>query len=351
MPPKEGGYDDKEDEETHKNASAEAAGVVRGLSRSLGRTVARIPMGSVPRRALFRAKRLPVRQVAKISDRLSTGWDWWTSAVESTSNDDTRARTTTRRAGAFVSSVLKNAILGAAVFETYGYIVFKLAPDVQPTGDGKSENGLELQGGDDRSFVAKGSSGEMEYNEDQFANHEDEFARASIAIHFLAGGVGGSVHGIASTVIENPLRGNMTSVLQRLPAMTVHHSLAHSVLFGSYEIIKRGLLSHAESDGVQHFGLEYLASITIAGGFSGQLQHVFSHYTEQLLGITTDVQNPVPLKTQHQAPSTSVGSSFFSTRRMLLQNLSPPALRPALITFLPGAIGFVAFEYGKKITT
>lgn len=71
------------DENHAHNASAEAAGIVRGFARSVGRSVARLPIGSLPRRAVFR-RRLPVRQVAKLSDRIATGLDLFSSAVEST---------------------------------------------------------------------------------------------------------------------------------------------------------------------------------------------------------------------------------------------------------------------------
>lgn len=59
--------------------SAEA-GVVRGIARSVGRQAVKLPsVGRLPRAH----HRFPVQKVAKISDRMSTGWGVWDSAIES----------------------------------------------------------------------------------------------------------------------------------------------------------------------------------------------------------------------------------------------------------------------------
>lgn len=69
--------DDDDDDDGRARTSSEAAGVVRGLSRSIkGATgsIIRFPaVGRLPRQIVKR--RLPVRRVAKLSDRLSTGLD------------------------------------------------------------------------------------------------------------------------------------------------------------------------------------------------------------------------------------------------------------------------------------
>jgi hypothetical protein len=108
--------------------------------------------------------------------------------------------------------------------------------------------------------------------------------------------------------------------------MTIHHSIAHSVLFGCYESIKRGLLDESSDQReIPHF-----ATVSLAGGLAGQIQHVVSHFTEQwlLIGVETTTTTPKPLV------------RFVA---------SPPTLRPILFAFLPSAISFVAFEYGKSI--
>jgi hypothetical protein len=106
----------------------------------------------------------------------------------------------------------------------------------------------------------------------------------------------------------------------------IHHSLAHSLLFGSYESIKRGILQQVHSMDTQYYGGEYLTTFAIAGGIAGQVQFAISHYTEQYLGL-----------------------SDFSLR--LRPTAVAPNLRPFLWAFPPSAIGFVAFEYGKKFVT
>jgi hypothetical protein len=115
--------------------------------------------------------------------------------------------------------------------------------------------------------------------------------------------------------------------LPRLGAMNIiHHSLAHSLLFGTYESIKRGILQQLHSMDAQYYGGEYMTTFAIAGGIAGQVQFAVSHYTEHYLGL-----------------------SDFSLR--LRASAAAPTLRPFLWAFPPSAIGFVAFEYGKKFTT
>ena len=73
-----------DDDDGRGRTSSEAAGVVRGLSRSIkGATgsLFRFPaIGRLPRQVA--KQRLPVRRVAKMSDRLSTGLDLFSSAVD-----------------------------------------------------------------------------------------------------------------------------------------------------------------------------------------------------------------------------------------------------------------------------
>lgn len=86
------GDDDKEEQEIvaaivnddDAGTSSEAAGVVRGLSRSI-KGVLRFPaVGRLPRQVVKQRPRLPVRQIAKTSDRLSQGLDVLLEAVDAT---------------------------------------------------------------------------------------------------------------------------------------------------------------------------------------------------------------------------------------------------------------------------
>jgi hypothetical protein len=75
--------DDDEHDDNTGNTSSEAAGVVRGLSRSV-KGVLRFPaVGRLPRQVV-KQRRLPVRQIAKASDRLSQGLDVLFEAVDAT---------------------------------------------------------------------------------------------------------------------------------------------------------------------------------------------------------------------------------------------------------------------------
>jgi hypothetical protein len=289
--------DDDEHDNTG-NTSSEAAGVVRGLSRSI-KGVLRFPaVGRLPRQVV-KQRRLPVRQIAKASDRLSQGLDVLFEAVDAT-GETRRTRFTN-----FLFSVTKNTILGAAVFETYEYTVANLAPS--PTRqdivhDNEDESGFK----------------KLEH---------DVYARASLSTHYFAGACGGSVHAVASTFWEsiwNP------RLMQTLPAMTIHHAIAHSTLFGCYETCKRALLTNIMSE--RHDEIPYFASVTFAGGIAGSIQHIISTYTEQWFRIENVQETPKPF-----------------TRHMIRIYAVPPTIRSIVYAFPPSAISFVAFEYGKSL--
>ena len=307
-----------EEQQAHGDLSGEAAGVVRGVSksvgRSVGRSVLRAPIGRLPKssttagRGILR-QRVPIRQVARVSDRVATGWDWYSAADEATGEYTKQQPSRWVRVRSFATNLVKNTILGMAVFESYGYVVGKLAPatEIQP-------HNFQIV----RQLVDDESS-------EIIMDEPDEYARASLPAHFVSGYIAGSIHGVGSTVFEgHPANVGRFGVLN-----TLHHSFAHALLFGTYEGIKRIILNqvHAVDDGTQYFGAAYLTAFGIAGGLAGQIQHLASHYTEQILGLS-DV------------------SLRISARSMLA-----PTLRPLLTAFPPSAIGFIAFEYGKKFAS
>lgn len=298
--------DDKED----FDLGSEAAGVVRGVSRS----IARAPMiGRLPRQVI--RQRLPVKQVARVSDRLATGLDWWSSAVESSSPEQKQSRWT--RVRSFTGSLLRNTLLGMAVFESYGYIVGSLAP---PEEDDQSlHEAIKIN----RSFLDDDDVSESHIIYDA----PDEFARASISAHLGAGFVAGSIHGVATSAMEEHF--SRPDCYRRATLSSIHHALAHSLLFGSYEFLKRSFVQqiHLFDESTQYFGGAYLAGFGLAGGVAGQIQHLFSHFTEHTFGLTN------------------------STLRISTKQIVAPQLRPLLWSFPPSAIGFIAFEYGKKLTS
>lgn len=150
----------------------------------------------------------------------------------------------------------------------------------------------------------------------------DEYARATVPTHFVAGALGGTVHGIIGTIWEIVVQ---ERTFQTMPKMTFHHSLAHASLFGSYEVWKRLVLGTSGLDigSELHQGTTYLGSVSIAGGLAGQVQHVVSHYSEQWLRLEE-------------------GDSIALRR-------GAPAMRQVWLAFPPSAVAFVAFEYGRRL--
>lgn len=236
--------------------------------------------------------------------------------------------------------MVKNTFLGMAVFETYGIVVERMAPVQKETASATVITTTAV-------------------------NSKDPYARASVVVHCLAGALGGIAHGLVGTAwdaiaqwnvranIKGPLNNNTTAantantplavLLSGAPRMIAHHTVAHAALFGSYEGIKRVLVSRMNdrmghittnlevSDGAPfHDGsalprkepmtrVEYLGCVAIAGGLAGQVQHVVSSYSEQLLSMTT-------------IPKWS---------NLIL-------LKPLLLAFAPSSIAFVALEYGRR---
>ena len=316
------------DDKNKNDVGKEAAGVIRGVSRSIVRSplVGRLPVvRSGASKGLLR-QRLPVRQVAKVSDRLSTGLDVFSSYGESGSaggNGDSKEKKLARwtRIQSFAGTLLKNTLLGMAVFESYGYVIGTLAPQ-------KDDEYLDV---DENAQLLIDDVGDDNDSSQIFIQDEpDEYARAHLSAHFGAGCIAGSVHGVSSSFMDGShFFKHRTYWLRYLALNTIHHTFAHSLLFGSYECIKRPLISMIRSldQSTQYFDATYLISFGLAGGIAGQLQHIASHATEQVFGLA------------NTTPTLKISSS----------RLSLPAFRPILSSFPPSAIGFVAFEYGKKL--
>lgn len=328
--------------DTSSDLSGEAAGVVRGVSRSIVRAplIGRLP-ATAPKvrpppvgRSILR-RRVPARRVARVSDRVSTGLDWYASALEV---DDAGGKTppsATRRwllrARSFAWNLFRNTVLGMMVFESYGHVVGSLAPPLL----GESDNNPQLQQQDKSiPFDISGplddvDDGDDEKNDSLVSGGPDEYTRASLPIHLFAGATAGCIHGLASSILEgNPTAGSMARYTSW---NTCHHSAAHAMLFGSYEAFKRGILNvTADEEQFNHGSRAYhLITFALAGGLAGQVQHLVSHFAEQALGLAD------------QTLLIEWKSSFRSA----------PALRPVLWAFPPSAIGFIAFEYGKQFTT
>lgn len=353
----------KENEQQEKplgGGEGEAAGgVVRGLSKSVGRQVLRAPIGRLPRPSVAATKtiprRLPVRQVAKVSDRISTSVDWWTSASDAMANDDDnksqgsskKAHTNShppkiRMLSSFTGNLVQNTLLGMVVFEGYGMVVGRLAPPTSHSDSSATRMSL-IDDDDDM---------------DEDSHHvvlQDEYARATLPAHFGAGAVAGSIHGIGTFVMEQRHKlvgggGNKNYLWRQAGHHTLHHAVSHMILFGGYESTKRFLTQavstwqESHDHDLNHYeSATYLGVLTLAGGLAGQFQHLVSHVTEHYL-----------LSTNMAASGGTVaaggGGLLLHSRwtRWLLPLPPVPALRPILYAFPPSAIGFIAFEYGKQ---
>jgi hypothetical protein len=367
-----------DEERRQGGTSAEAAGVARGVSRSILRS----PIGQLPRR------RIPIRRVARVSDRVATGWDWYSTAVESTTTTSTSATTTTSttfkngdtttttgkshmrervlrvvqgwrqeywpRVKTFTRSIAKNTLLGLVVFETYGSVISRMAPEgttsadlrqQQKQQDEESTTKLSINSilnTDIESVIVDRTLIDDEHENQVVQDSLDEYARASLSVHVGAGLAAGSVHGVVVSVLESKAllaasRPTISHFLHITAAQTLYHGLSHSLLFGSYEGIKRILIHNLYSvdNSTEYYGAGYLASFVVAGGVAGQVQHVSSHYGEQYLEMRG---------LEYGSTAVAHSSSFSSVFR----SMARPALRQTLRAFPPAAIGFVAFEYGKK---
>jgi hypothetical protein len=133
----------------------------------------------------------------------------------------------------------------------------------------------------------------------------------------------------------------------------LHHSLSHSVLFGSYQLSKRSLARlrshHRRSAGGNGVGGDddalRFATIAVAGGLAGQCQHVVGHLSERWLGLAAV---DVAAAATANLPASSSPSSL---RRLVLSSSFWPTWRSTALTFPLSAVGFLAFEYGKLMMT
>jgi hypothetical protein len=225
-------------------------------------------------------------------------------------------------------ALVKNTLLGAAVFETYCYTVVQLAPPPPPP--------------------TSSPPTPSRHDDTHSSTHdtEDEYARASLGVHVVAGACGGTVHGVVGTVWETVAGERALSLVPGiLPPMILHHASAHAALFGSYELLKRQFLLWSGLDSQSQHGPAYLASVSVAGGMAGQAQHILSHYTEQWLRLEDGTAGTAAAATAESTTATATATAE-STANLKIR---PPALRSVLMAFPASAIGFIAFEYGRSV--
>lgn len=330
-------------------SDSSSAGLARGLTRTLQAQIRRTSIGSIPRnqRTLF-----SVRRVAKLSDKVSNAIDVSSEAMDAVNSNDGRSSGVgpsqvksvdakalwMKRVYKFVqfsTGVVKNSLLGAAVFETYDVAISHMTSD-------RCDDAQSQSNGD-----GIGAHVSMECLSD------DAYARASILNHAQAGGAAGSVHAILHQITE-------VMVQRKIPAASwvslnmLHHTIAHSILFGGYELFKRSfssmtLWSTAATSHVPMYttddveieeqedhvviGISQISIVAMAGGCAGVLQHVMSHVT-----------NPDSILREGDERLLTV----FRAWTKKLRHSSMPALRPTLCSFPVSALTFIAFEYGKE---
>ena len=353
--PVDGGVEgrNKEDDESHEN-SPESAGLARGIARSAvpkgaGRVaVGRLPLnsGQVARgsRVATKARMAKIQRVAKVSDRASTGFDFVESQLDAAeSSSSVQKESWKARASNFAGNLVKNTILGMAVFATYEEAIDRF----EGGDDNKNEEDLVLMG-------PTRTTGERPVSSTRLSQH------------FAAGFCAGSAHAGLGSVIENfagliwqPLQHRFLSkgaapvaasnaVKTAFFPNLLQHSTSHAVLFGSYETLKRMTMlaltntnttiqidsTSSIEEETEGFIDNQLVAVGLAGGMAGILQQVANDTTEQMTKVLQQKRSGV--EQQH------VGN--------LIASIRPPrySATTLLMLSIPTSIGFVAFEYGRE---
>jgi len=326
----------------------------------------------IPKAPRIRVPKARANTIARASDRAAKGFDVLTAGLEqndeTTKGAQTNANDTSSKKKSTSSSIRKsatqvlqqvssfgkifvtNTILGIAVFATYEEVIEHVAPSEQTLHHMHNNMIAETEADDTRDDADENYS---------VTTTTDVMDRATLPQHCLAGLMAGTSHAVLSlvmmvkrsnadaatstihhsnTTIPNLIERQKPIHLQ-YPALNysaayiLHHSLAHCVLFGSYQWTKRVLIERVGRSGSSNNDtLLHVGSIALAGGLAGQSQHVTSHLSEQCLGLIDEVRY--------------TSTSSFLRR---LKHATWPTWRSTWLAFPPSAIGFLAFEYGRFI--
>jgi len=323
----------EQDAATYESPSPETAGVIRGALRSIFRPTTLFRKGA--------AGKLPMQKVGKLSESASKGIDLVTNIKEAVSHEDSHNTTSASsnknvfynlgtKSIAFTKLFIKNTILGTAVFDCYVKLV---------------EYGADMSGANDVGVVAA------------FADNNGNVP--ILSYHFFAGAVAGSVHSAVSLIFDS-LEFRTLPSFQAARSSALHHSIAHSVLFGFYEVTKRRMVSYysnVDNAYVDNYlrtekKIVYfyeVASVALAGGIAGVLQTTVSHYTGMWLHIDghTSNNNAAQQLEQHCNEKKEIISKLRSKIAYIKQCFQPlPPLRSTVILPFPiMAIAFLAFEF------
>ena len=380
-------------------SSSTATSVATKASKTISRgSTPRVSVRNVPRIPKAPKIRVPkarANTIAKATDRASKGYDILSArleqnqsvSVETKNAKDAKSHNSTKRrkhnniqqyrktinqalqqVTSFGKIFITNTILGMALFATYEGVIDYVAPPLveirTKEDDILCNNIADVSNGD---VSDDESSDDIALNE--IGDNDDAMDRATLPQHFLAGAMAGTSHAVLSLALE--VKRNVTlsaagksttnvtvtnlihqhkpihlqfPTLNYSAAYILHHSLAHSVLFGSYQLTKRLLIQNITPDPTMarngtnsscgsnnNDAILHISCIAMAGGLAGQFQHVTSHISEQCFSLVDETTN----------------SSSSLLRR--LQLASWPTWRSTMVAFPPSAIGFLAFEYGKMM--
>jgi hypothetical protein len=373
--------------------SPESAGLARGLVRAAARQGAgRVAVGRLPlpkaadvaktstkvaaettRHTAATASRFAkIKKVARVSDRASTGFDLVDAASTSEDSPSSKKKSSIRtwtRVSNFIGNLTKNTILGTAVFVTYEDLIDRFD-------DGKNNNSSIVVAIDPSIEEGNASS-----SIDPYKNNSLTTTTTTLPQHYAAGYCAGSVHACLGRVIDVMYRmqmqlyqqwykqkaadKNISSIVSSIihsnnPPFSrylLHHATSHTVLFGSYETTKRlttlvfpprinnndririnnnnttindedivigGNGNENDDDDYSSYFDDRFFIVAFAGGIAGISQQIISDYTEQLM-------------TQQ------------SITRKNWPSINKPNVKSLLLAFIPTAIGFVAFEYGREV--
>ncbi len=318
------------------------------------RNIPRAPRGGAASRfpsKLPRGRR--ANTIAKVSDRASNVFDVVSAGNESNKNDNDGSKLSQKQGAlmrlksmvptmqqilSFGRVFAVNTLLGMASYGTYEGIIERIAPP----------GATQSKDGNTSNEMGQSNTGALQSNDE----HDDAMERATLPQHFFVGGLGGTSHAVLSLALEMKLYRNESTLAKQEQGMNskvaklnrfhlqyptinyslaslFHHSLAHAILFGSYQTTKRALLSNVSLPDNNNNNIHDITHATIiatTGGVAGQLQHIISHLSEQYLGIS--------------------GARISSFR-----NLTWPTFRSTLFAAPASSIGFVAFEYGKLMVS
>eukprot|EP00536_Pseudo-nitzschia_multiseries_P001289 jgi/Psemu1/282921/fgenesh1_pg.16_\ len=420
-------YGTHSSEHEHEH-SPESAGLARGLARSAAhRGASRAAVGRLP----LTNPKAPggvrvgsgsgatgtsvarIRRVARVSDRAATGFDVVTEAHNATAAATTTPTTATSetqalarsRALAFAGGLVKNTILGAAVFAAYEGMLdwgngfddgkdeceepqYSLASGVGTNGNGndngnghghehehehgdatattdprpRDDDDVDVVGECGSSDSTPPGSGDAGTGTAAFTFAPAPALPLPLARHYGSGFCAGSVHAVLGRAIEGITTSTasilattaratpaapVTPVIQPAPLFLpylLHHSVSHAVLFGSYETIKRGLLRSLLLS-VEDDDKDDDNDNDEETGFERKLAAV------ALAGGTAGIGQQL-VGDWTEGVASAVGAKGNSK--------NPGALRSAIVRVpgysartlgmasVPTAIGFVAFEYGRE---